>query len=136
MIILRVINDRVSRLCEKIEIPRINWRLKPSAVPHKFPNCPKYLSKNVRKHNSPTKRTVFDTKAATVSRLQNNDLIEGGLQNPTPDNSFPFTSNIPVRNPESLHSSKTACSCDAQQNIISLKKRIKNLNRNSTKVTK
>ncbi|XP_069671060.1 zinc finger protein 235-like isoform X2 [Periplaneta americana] len=42
---------------KKVELPRKNWRLRPDAIPHIFPNLPRYPSRREKKRRFPTRRT-------------------------------------------------------------------------------
>ncbi|KAH7949401.1 hypothetical protein HPB49_009323 [Dermacentor silvarum] len=49
-----------------VVIPRDKWSLKDDALPRLFPNCPKYLSKHVRKRKAPAVRPPLQPKRRNV----------------------------------------------------------------------
>ncbi|KAH8029766.1 hypothetical protein HPB51_003718 [Rhipicephalus microplus] len=49
-----------------VVIPRDKWSLKDDAVPRLFPNCPKYLSKPLRKRKAPAVRSPLQPKRRNV----------------------------------------------------------------------
>ncbi|XP_077564453.1 uncharacterized protein LOC144179904 [Haemaphysalis longicornis] len=49
-----------------VVIPRDKWSLKDDAVPRLFSNCPKYLSKPLRKHKAPAVRSPLQPKRRNV----------------------------------------------------------------------
>ncbi|XP_067011448.2 uncharacterized protein [Anabrus simplex] len=46
---------------EKVSLSRARWKLHPGAVPHIFPNLPKYLSSEIKSRKSPNRRKNLDT---------------------------------------------------------------------------
>ena len=73
---------------ENVEIPRQRWKLKPGAVPHVFPNLPKYLSRPVRSRKPPTNRAKKETKLVNANNDDNRgESSHNTLTNdPNPEN--------------------------------------------------
>ncbi|KAH8040155.1 hypothetical protein HPB51_009533 [Rhipicephalus microplus] len=65
-----------------VVIPRDKWSLKDDAVPRLFPNCPKYLSKPLRKRKAPAVRSPLQPKRRNVQ--------DDGEQENTAPNTFVY----------------------------------------------
>lgn len=106
---------------KQVELPRQRWALKRGAVPHIFPNLPKYLTKPIKRRRSPLNRAAKLVKTASSDK----------------DNTPKQTESLPDSN-ESCSSQSAPVSTTAwvtttvKTENIALKKKVKNLNRSLT----
>ncbi|KAH6945332.1 hypothetical protein HPB50_007886 [Hyalomma asiaticum] len=62
-----IVKNFVHNVCgDVVVIPRDKWSLKDDALPRLFPNCPKYLSKPLRKRKAPAVRPPLQPKRRNV----------------------------------------------------------------------
>lgn len=110
---------------ETVQLPRSKWKLKPGAVPHIFPNLPKYLSKPIKNRKPPSDRKNNQTSNLSVKfNKSERDLVckeQEVNQN---------EGTLGTKQQNDLTKKDLRKGSDAQQIIASLRKKIHNQNRN------